>query len=245
MKRVVQFVAGVVALALIGIGVSVAPASASTGPTNTDTVTHSTLVSDVPMAGTPNIDDGTVLAFAQVGNTTIVGGTFTGFTDVASGTHYAQKKILAFNSTTGAVIPTFAPKLDGNVNSLVPGPVANSVLVGGEFNVVSGVQSKSLVTARRDHRCGEQDVQAAGDQRQGQRHQARRHPALRRRQLHDRGRHRARRARHRRRHDRRARPVREQQRGRHTTTGRRAAPASWPTWASPTWRSRRTARTWS
>jgi PKD repeat protein len=145
MKRVVHFLAGVVALAMVGVTFSAASASASTGPTNTDTVTHSTLVSDVPMAATPNIDDGTVLAFAQIGNTTIVGGTFTGFTDVASGTHYAQKKILAFNSTTGAVISTFAPKLDGNVNSLVPGPVANSVIVGGEFNVVSTVQSKSLV----------------------------------------------------------------------------------------------------
>ena len=142
MNRLFKGWAIAVAFALLAAGLTPGRAFASTGATNTDTVTHSAVVSAVPSALTPNIDDGTVLAFAQVGNTMVVGGHFTGVTDSIA--HYGRTNIFAFDVTTGNVLTTFAPAVNGDVNSLVPGPAAGTVIVGGAFTVVSATVAKSL-----------------------------------------------------------------------------------------------------
>ena len=92
-----------------------------------------TPVSAVPSTATPNVLDGTVFAITQVGGTMVIGGSFTkaanpgGTTQVTDATN--GKYILAFDATTGAVKTAFAPGLDGQVQTLQPGPTANTVYV--------------------------------------------------------------------------------------------------------------------
>ena len=204
MNRLFKLWGSVLALALVALGSAPLAASASTGGTNADPVTHSTVVSATPSALTPNIDDGTVLAFAQLGNIMVVGGHFTGVTDSVA--HYARKNLLAFDVTTGNLITAFAPTLDGDVNSLVPGPTpARSSWVASSTSSPARVQGTGH--ARRLDRCPHHHLQARRHERQRQRHQARRQPPVRRRHLHHAGRRRAQRHRHTERGDRRARPV--------------------------------------
>jgi PKD repeat protein len=108
-----------------------------------------TPVSAVPSKATPNVLDGTVFAITQVGTTMVIGGSFTkaanpgGTTQVTDATN--GKYILAFDAATGTVKTAFAPGLDGIVQTLQPGPTANTVYVGGLFNNVGGLKAKSLV----------------------------------------------------------------------------------------------------
>ena len=105
---------------------------------------QSTLVSAVPAAFTPNIDDGVTHAITQVGSWIVVGGTFTHVTPHGSSTAVVRTYVLAFDQTTGALDTAFAPVLDGEVRSVQPGPTANTVYVGGAFSNVNGKKSKSL-----------------------------------------------------------------------------------------------------
>lgn len=107
-------------------------------------VAQSQVVSGVPASSTPNIDGGTVFALAQVGSTIVAGGSFTSATPAGSSTALARTGIVAFDQASGSVSTAFAPQLNGTVQALLPGPVANTVYVGGTFSTVGGVASKSL-----------------------------------------------------------------------------------------------------
>ncbi len=96
---------------------------------------------DIPSAvpgKTPAIVDGEVYALAKVGSTMVVGGNFTQARSWGSGTAVARSGILAFDTASGQLVSGFAPVLDGTVYSLVPGPVANTVLAAGTFKKVNG-----------------------------------------------------------------------------------------------------------
>ncbi len=107
-------------------------------------VSQPTLVSAVPSSFTPNVNDGIVYSIAKVGNWIVLGGSFTTVTAHGATTAVARTDVLAYNSTTGALNTGFAPTLDGQVNSVIAGPTANTVYVGGAFTTVNGVKSKSL-----------------------------------------------------------------------------------------------------
>ena len=47
--------------------------------------------------------------------------------------------IAAFNATTGQLIGSFAPTLNGAVQTIIPGPAANQIYVGGNFTTADGV----------------------------------------------------------------------------------------------------------
>src|ERR1044071_4223432 len=86
---------------------------------------QSTLVSATPSTHTPNINDGTVYAVAEVGSRIIVGGSFTSVSPpgVTGGAQAVTRShILAFDATTGAIDPTFKPNLDGTVEDFEAGP---------------------------------------------------------------------------------------------------------------------------
>ncbi len=116
---------GLVAATLVAVA---APASAhqppQPGPANT-------LPSAVPAKTTPSVDNGETDSIAQNGNVMIVGGTFT---SVAGQT---RNHVAAFNRTTGA-LTSFAPDVNGNVQSVLPGPTATTVYIGGAFTQVNG-----------------------------------------------------------------------------------------------------------
>ncbi|MFC7712667.1 hypothetical protein [Micromonospora lupini] len=103
-----------------------------------------TLVSGNPSDTTPHARDGETRAFAQVGNTVFVGGSFTQLRQTASSAWITQRYLFAYDRTTGTMSTTFLPVLDGAVNTLVAGP-GGTLIVGGAFKNVNGASRKNLV----------------------------------------------------------------------------------------------------
>lgn len=122
-------------IALVAVGLNVAPALAAPQ--------HDKVVSAVPSASTPAVNNGEVDSIVQVGNTMVVGGSFTSVTP-PGGTAVTRNNIFAFNVSTGALVNGFAPAVNGAVNDLEPGPVAGTVLVGGTFSTVNGATSSRV-----------------------------------------------------------------------------------------------------
>ncbi|WP_433120116.1 hypothetical protein [Micromonospora sp. CA-246542] len=103
-----------------------------------------TLVSANPTDLTPHARDGETRAFAQVGNTVFVGGSFTQLRQTATSAWVTQRYLFAYDRTTGAMSTSFLPVLDGAVNTLLAGP-GGTLIVGGAFKNVNGVSRKNLV----------------------------------------------------------------------------------------------------
>ncbi len=103
---------------------------------------HSTVVSANPVDYTPHVLDGTVWSMAVVGDTVVVGGTFTRVTDSSRRSTFARKNIFAFDLHDGA-IRAFAPQVDGAVYSLATGP-DGTVYAGGAFKTVNGAAQRGL-----------------------------------------------------------------------------------------------------
>ncbi|MEU5907455.1 hypothetical protein [Micromonospora sp. NPDC047527] len=106
--------------------------------------TTQTLVSTNPADQTPHARDGETRAFAQVGNTVFVGGSFTQIRQTATSAWVTQRYLFAYDRTTGAISTTFLPVLDGAVNTLIAGP-GGTLIVGGAFKNVNDVSRKNLV----------------------------------------------------------------------------------------------------
>lgn len=124
-----------VSLALVAVGLGGGVAFADP--------THPRFVSTVPVSNTPAISDGMVYSVAQVGSITIVGGTFTAAAS-PGGTAIPRNKLLAYDTATGALLPNFVPGIDGDVYSVVPGPQAGTVYVGGQFTNAGGIVTRRV-----------------------------------------------------------------------------------------------------
>jgi hypothetical protein len=103
---------------------------------------HSAVVSANPVDFTPHVLDGTVWAIAVVGDTVVVGGSFTQVTDSAKTQTYARRNIFAYGLTDGVVRP-FAPSVDGAVYALSAG-AGGTVYLGGAFKHVNGTAQRGL-----------------------------------------------------------------------------------------------------
>src|SRR5689334_19039206 len=95
-----------------------------------------------PVDYTPQVLDGEVRAFAQVGTTIVVGGDFTTVSNAAGTVRLRRTNIFAFDARTGA-IANWAPQLDAPVLALAPGD-GNSVYAGGAFQKVNGAAERAL-----------------------------------------------------------------------------------------------------
>ncbi|MEU7929701.1 hypothetical protein [Micromonospora sp. NPDC049801] len=133
--------AGVVALAVLAAVLSAPTASSAAVVPVPGTAT---LVSANPTDLTPHARDGETRAFAQVGNTVFVGGSFTQLRQTATSAWITQRYLFAYDRTTGAMSTSFLPVLDGAVNTLLAGP-GGTLIVGGAFKNVNGVSRKNLV----------------------------------------------------------------------------------------------------
>src|SRR3954454_14595117 len=100
------------------------------------------VVSADPVDFTPHVLDGTVWALAVVGDTVIVGGSFTRVQDGDRKTTYPRKNIFAYGLRDG-VVSGFAPKVDAPVYALTAGPT-DTVYLGGSFKTVNGVAQRGL-----------------------------------------------------------------------------------------------------
>jgi hypothetical protein len=104
--------------------------------------THPGLVSADPANTTPDVVDGHVNAFAQVGDTMIVGGDFS---EVEQGdTVYQRDHVFAFTISTGHVLTSFAPDVDGEVFDLQLAG-GGRVLLAGAFSSVDGAPKTAKV----------------------------------------------------------------------------------------------------
>jgi hypothetical protein len=99
---------------------------------------HDRVVGPVPASGTPAIRDGEVLALLEVDGLALAGGSFT---RVASpgGADEQRTALVGFDPATGVLSPSFRPVLNGDVETIVPGPSAGTVYIGGRFTRVNGV----------------------------------------------------------------------------------------------------------
>lgn len=127
------------ALATAGLAVlgTLAPAAAATQ--------QPTLVSTNPANFTPRVNNGRVLAIAQVGNTIVLGGTFTSVTSSDGALTYTRNRLVAFNATTGVISTTFNPNANNSVEALAPAADGTSVYVGGKLTSVGGTSVPKLV----------------------------------------------------------------------------------------------------
>jgi Domain of unknown function (DUF5122) beta-propeller len=100
------------------------------------------VVSADPVDFTPHVLDGTVWALARVGDTVVVGGSFTKVADSTRRTTYARTNVFAYGLSDGVIRP-FAPVLDGAVYSLSAG-ANDTVYLGGAFKTVNGAAQRGL-----------------------------------------------------------------------------------------------------
>jgi hypothetical protein len=96
---------------------------------------HDGIVSANPADQTPDVLDGHVDAFAQIGHTMIVGGLFNQVSQ--GGQTYKRRNVFAFNVVTGVVSSTFRPKVNGEVLALLASQDRKSVYLAGAFTSVN------------------------------------------------------------------------------------------------------------
>ncbi|WP_117666987.1 malectin domain-containing carbohydrate-binding protein [Micromonospora sp. MW-13] len=105
---------------------------------------HGTVVSAVPSAASPNIQDGTVFAIHDAGTKIVAAGSFTRVRNRNSDVDITRNYVLAFDKATGAVDTAFAPVVDNEVSAVAAGPTADTVYLAGKFNTVNGVTRRKL-----------------------------------------------------------------------------------------------------
>ncbi|MFG3690069.1 delta-60 repeat domain-containing protein [Micromonospora sp. NPDC047740] len=123
---------------VLAVGLLAAPARAAGL-----TPVTSTLTSANPADETPHAQNGDTKAFAEIGTTVYVGGSFTSV-KAAGGAWTTRNYLFAYDRTTGALKTGFNPVLDGAVHALAVSP-DGKLIVGGAFVNVNGVSRKNLV----------------------------------------------------------------------------------------------------
>ncbi len=136
--------AGGTAGGTVGSFASPASGSASSAAVSSSTAPgHDQVVSAVP-GHTPTVLDGSVWAFAEVGDQMVVGGKFTEVQSRGSDVTLSRPNIFIFDEGTGQVSTTAVPALNGKVETLLPGPVPGTVFAGGEFTQLNGANASHL-----------------------------------------------------------------------------------------------------
>lgn len=143
MKR--GLLACLTALATVSLGTSLVP------PVSAGTVAQDSVVSEDPVDWTPHVLDGQVEAIAVVAGHVVVGGEFRKVQETDGPRTYARRNIFAYDARTGRISRDFAPRVDGVVHALAPGP-NGTVVVGGEFTHAGSAPARGIT--RLDVRTG-------------------------------------------------------------------------------------------
>ena len=125
-------------VALVTSGLSLFSPAAQAADTGNAAPQTGKIVSAEPGRNAPNILDGTVYSVAQVGNYIVVGGQFTQAQNFNTSTTLTRRNVLAFDATTGRIVPDFAPDPLGTVYKVLPAADGTSVYVAGSFNSAGG-----------------------------------------------------------------------------------------------------------
>jgi len=126
---------GAVAMMIAGTGAAAAPAQAG--------VQQAHVVSANPVNYTPHALDGAVKSITSIGDTVVVGGTFTKIRQAGSKKTINRKYLFAYDQRTGKLKTNFVPHLDGPVYSVAPAP-NNTVYAGGSFKHVNSAKTRGL-----------------------------------------------------------------------------------------------------
>jgi hypothetical protein len=135
---------------ILGVAVSAAPAGAAstTHKTAAPRVTQSGGVSPDAALGTPQLDSSpkneeVVKQIAQCGNTMYAVGQFT--TVSQGGTVYTRNNILSFSASTPYTMNTWAPDVNGQVNTIAfSGGNCADAYIGGEFTSINGTAVENI-----------------------------------------------------------------------------------------------------
>jgi len=103
-----------------------------------------TITSANPVDYTPQVQNGSVRAFTQIGNTIYAGGSFTGIKAAGATAWTPTNNLVAYDASTGALKTGFKPVFDNAVQALAVSP-DGKLIVGGNFTKVNGVARKNLV----------------------------------------------------------------------------------------------------
>jgi hypothetical protein len=101
------------------------------------------VVSEQPSPNTPHVLDGSVDAFAQIGDVMYAGGAFTQVTSPDGATRYDRPYLVAFNVQTGEILPD-TPTPNRKVLALEASPDGNALYIGGRFTKLDGVPADRL-----------------------------------------------------------------------------------------------------
>ncbi len=137
-------VSALVCLTFVSVLLALVPAppgtAASVGNSHPQT---GQIVSDDPANFTPHILDGTVYSIVQVGDTVVVGGSFSQVRSATSSTVLTRRNLVAFNATTGVISNTFVPNPNSTVYKVQAALDGESVYVGGRFGSAFGTSIPS------------------------------------------------------------------------------------------------------
>jgi trimeric autotransporter adhesin len=89
--------------------------------------------------------DGIVRDFATDGSRVFIAGSFTGMRADAGSPTVGQARLAAVDASTGALIPGFAPQLNGEVWAVEMSADGTMLYVAGRFTTVNGVARRGLV----------------------------------------------------------------------------------------------------
>ncbi|MGA7206286.1 MAG: PKD domain-containing protein, partial [Specibacter sp.] len=130
-------------IAMVAATMAVVPAAVadSAPPNPANPATPTTVTAD----GLPTVQiDGVAWQQVVVGNTVYVAGNFQTARPAGSAVGVntvPRQNILAYNLTTGNLIPGFAPNLNAQANTITASPDGSRIYVGGQFTQVNGVNA--------------------------------------------------------------------------------------------------------
>ncbi|GAA2378321.1 hypothetical protein GCM10010404_38260 [Nonomuraea africana] len=107
-------------------------------------IAHARVVSANPVDNTPHVLDGIVNAIALVGDTVVVGGSFSEVSDARRSMTLDRDNLFAYDLRTGEILPDFAPVMSEPVNALAEG-AGDTVYVGGNGLVRLRLSDGSVV----------------------------------------------------------------------------------------------------
>ena len=119
-----------VALALVVVGLVASPVEASYSDTSRPTWSPRS----------------TVFAITVQGDRVYIGGKFTKLKNIATGQYVTRNRIAAFDASSGDLITSFNPNVNGTVRAIAVSDDGGTVYIGGEFTSVDGT-ARSRVAA--------------------------------------------------------------------------------------------------
>lgn len=131
----------------LALGLALLVPLGAAAPASADHTAHRSAVSERPVQWTPHVLDGAVKDILRVGNTVVVAGEFDSVAEADGGRTHRLPNIFAFEHGTGRILREFSPRVDGTVNSVVPGP-DGTVVIGGSFRTVNGTDARGLARMR-------------------------------------------------------------------------------------------------